>query len=122
MCSVPPLQARHRPCNARPHSPCLQIALPAPTQNPDFKGKWSAPLIDNPKYKGVWEPRRIPNPDYHKDETPLAHIGKVRRQLGRGLRDGLRALRAPVVHSPARARRAAGDLSPIQPARPPHSS
>ncbi|OIW30187.1 hypothetical protein CONLIGDRAFT_680968 [Coniochaeta ligniaria NRRL 30616] len=25
--------------------------------NPDYKGKWTAPLIDNPAYKGDWAPR-----------------------------------------------------------------
>ncbi|KAG5220329.1 coq1 hexaprenyl diphosphate synthase [Salix suchowensis] len=28
--------------------------------NPDYKGKWYAPLIDNPAYKGEWAPRRSP--------------------------------------------------------------
>jgi hypothetical protein len=58
----------------------LTISCPAllsPLQNPAYKGKWSAPKIDNPAYKGVWAPRNIPNPDYVKDDTPLAHIGKV---------------------------------------------
>jgi hypothetical protein len=51
--------------------------LVCPLQNPAYKGKWSAPFIDNPAYKGIWQPRDIPNPDYYKDDTPLAHIGKV---------------------------------------------
>ena len=46
-------------------------------QNPAYKGKWSAPLIDNPAYKGEWKPRDIPNPDYFKDPKPLSNIGKV---------------------------------------------
>ncbi len=28
-------------------------------RNPEYKGKWSAPLVDNPAYKGVWAPRQI---------------------------------------------------------------
>ena len=28
-------------------------------KNPEFKGKWKAPLIDNPDYKGPWSPRKI---------------------------------------------------------------
>ena len=39
-------------------------------KNPDYKGKWSAPLIDNPAYKGVWAPRKIKNPDFFEDKTP----------------------------------------------------
>jgi calnexin len=38
--------------------------------NPDYKGKWTAPMIDNPAYKGVWSPRQIKNPDYFEDKTP----------------------------------------------------
>jgi calnexin len=39
-------------------------------KNPDYKGKWSAPLIDNPAYKGPWAPRKIANPNYFEDKTP----------------------------------------------------
>lgn len=39
-------------------------------KNPDYKGKWSAPLIDNPAYKGPWAPRKIANPAYFEDKTP----------------------------------------------------
>jgi calnexin len=46
-------------------------------QNPAYKGKWSAPMIDNPAYKGEWKPREIPNPDHVKDDAPLTNIGKV---------------------------------------------
>lgn len=60
-----------------PPAPSLSRPQPPPQQNPAYKGKWSAPLIDNPKYKGPWKARDIPNPDYVKDEAPLAHIGKV---------------------------------------------
>ena len=56
----------------RGHSP-----PPAAPQNPDYKGKWSAPMVDNPAYKGVWAPKQIKNPDYFVDEAPLTHIGKV---------------------------------------------
>ncbi len=56
-----------------------------PPQNPAYKGKWSAPMIDNPAYKGVWKPRDIPNPDFHKDEAPLTNIGKVRQRPAAGV-------------------------------------
>ena len=46
-------------------------------QNPAYKGKWNAPLIDNPAYKGEWKPRQIPNPEHFVDDAPLYHIGKV---------------------------------------------
>jgi len=39
-------------------------------KNPNYKGKWTAPLIDNPEYKGVWKPARIANPNYFKDASP----------------------------------------------------
>jgi hypothetical protein len=39
-------------------------------KNPEYKGKWSAPLIDNPAYKGPWAPRKIANPGYYEDKTP----------------------------------------------------
>lgn len=45
--------------------------------NPSYKGKWTAPMIDNPAYKGVWKPAKISNPEHFKDDTPLAHIGKI---------------------------------------------
>jgi hypothetical protein len=53
--------------------PCLCFLL----QNPAYKGKWSAPIVDNPAYKGVWKPADIPNPDYEEDSDPLTNIGKV---------------------------------------------
>ena len=66
--------ARHRPA---PHAAAHAAHAPlCPAQNPAYKGKWSAPLIDNPAYKGVWKPRDIPNPDYFKDDVPLSNIGK----------------------------------------------
>lgn len=48
-------------------------------KNPEYKGKWSAPLIDNPAYKGVWAPRKIANPGYFEDKTPskLEAMGAV---------------------------------------------
>ena len=58
---------------------CCHLPTPPPAkQNPAYKGKWSAPMIDNPAYKGVWKPREIPNPDHVKDPAPLTNIGKVR--------------------------------------------
>jgi 116 kDa U5 small nuclear ribonucleoprotein component len=47
--------------------------------NPDYKGKWYAPMIDNPAYKGVWAPRKIPNPDYFEDLTPVNSLNKIVR-------------------------------------------
>ena len=48
-------------------------------QNPSYKGKWHAPLIDNPSYKGIWKPQDIPNPEYFEldkpDFDPIAAIG-----------------------------------------------
>ena len=52
--------------------------------NPDYKGKWYAPLVDNPAYIGEWAPRKIPNPDYFEDLTPvksLVNIGGVGIEL-----------------------------------------
>ena len=46
-------------------------------RNPDYKGKWSAPMIDNPAYKGVWAPRQIPNPNYFEDLTPVKSLAKI---------------------------------------------
>lgn len=45
--------------------------------NPDYKGKWYAPMIDNPAYKGPWAPRKIPNPDYFEDLTPVKSLPKI---------------------------------------------
>ncbi|KAI0249552.1 Calreticulin family-domain-containing protein [Lactifluus subvellereus] len=45
--------------------------------NPQYKGKWFAPMIDNPAYKGVWAPRKIPNPDYFEDLTPVKSLNKI---------------------------------------------
>jgi len=39
-------------------------------KNPEYKGKWTAPMIDNPEYKGVWKAARIPNPNYFTDSSP----------------------------------------------------
>jgi calnexin len=48
-------------------------------QNPAYKGKSHAPMIDNPSYKGIWKPQEIPNPEFfelHKpDFDPIAAIG-----------------------------------------------
>lgn len=52
--------------------------------NPDYKGKWYAPLVDNPAYIGEWSPRKIANPDYFEDLTPvksLVDIGGVGIEL-----------------------------------------
>jgi calnexin len=51
--------------------------------NPLFKGKWHAPLINNPNYKGKWKPRKIPNPDYFFDPEPfkMTSIGGVGIEL-----------------------------------------
>ena len=38
--------------------------------NPEYKGKWKAPMIANPNYKGIWKPRMIPNPYYFEDLEP----------------------------------------------------
>lgn len=61
-------------------SPTIQNAKPIyrPTKlNPDYKGKWSAPMIDNPEYKGVWAPRKIPNPEFFEDLSPLKSLDKI---------------------------------------------
>lgn len=39
--------------------------------NPNYKGKWFAPLISNPNYRGTWRPRLIRNPDYFHDPDPF---------------------------------------------------
>ena len=45
--------------------------------NPNYKGKWYAPLIDNPAYKGEWKPRKIPNPAYFEDKNPVKSLVKI---------------------------------------------
>ncbi|KAK1614632.1 hypothetical protein QYE76_020149 [Lolium multiflorum] len=40
-------------------------------QNPAYKGKWHAPMIDNPSYKGIWKPQEIPNPEYFELHKPV---------------------------------------------------
>lgn len=45
--------------------------------NPDYKGKWFAPLIPNPAYKGPWAPRKISNPAYFEDKTPVKSLPKI---------------------------------------------
>lgn len=65
---------------------CIVIKfLPRPYKpNPDYKGKWYAPLIDNPAYIGEWKPRKIANPDFFEDLTPvksLVDIGGVGIEL-----------------------------------------
>ena len=47
--------------------------------NPEYKGKWYAPMIDNPAYIGEWAPRKIPNPDYFEDATPVKSLNKIVR-------------------------------------------
>jgi hypothetical protein len=39
--------------------------------NPKYKGKWKAPLIENPNYQGKWEPRKIANPEFFEDNDPF---------------------------------------------------
>lgn len=50
--------------------------------NPDYKGKWYAPMIDNPAYKGDWAPRKIRNPDYFEDLTPVKSLNKIVKFCG----------------------------------------
>jgi hypothetical protein len=45
--------------------------------NPDYKGKWYAPMIDNPAYKGEWAPKKIPNPDFFEDKSPVKSLAKI---------------------------------------------
>ena len=45
--------------------------------NPEYKGKWSAPLIDNPDYVGVWAPRQIDNPNFYVDDTPARSLDAI---------------------------------------------
>jgi hypothetical protein len=47
--------------------------------NPDYKGKWYAPMIDNPAYKGEWAPRQISNPAWFEDLTPAKSLNKIVR-------------------------------------------
>ena len=46
-------------------------------ENPDYKGPWSAPMIDNVLYKGEWAPKQIENPKYYEDPTPFENVGKI---------------------------------------------
>ena len=46
-------------------------------RNPEYKGKWYAPMIDNPAYKGEWAARKIPNPDFFEDLTPIKSLQKI---------------------------------------------
>lgn len=45
--------------------------------NPDYKGKWSAPMIENPLYQGIWKPRTIPNPDFFEDNDPYKSMTPI---------------------------------------------
>jgi len=45
-------------------------------KNPNFRGKWRAPLIDNPAFKGVWKPQEIENPAYYEETNP-AHFQPI---------------------------------------------
>jgi len=49
------------------------------TRNPEFRGKWKAPIIHNPAYQGKWKPHRIHNPNYFQDLKPykLSPIGAI---------------------------------------------
>lgn len=52
----------------------------SPTKpNPEYKGKWYAPMIENPDYKGPWSPRKIPNPDFFEDLAPVKSLSKIVR-------------------------------------------
>ena len=64
---------------------CLHSPFKA---NPQYKGKWYAPMIDNPEYKGEWAPRKISNPGYFEDLEPVKHLNKI-----------VRPLMDPVLHS-----------------------
>src|SRR5258706_3271528 len=63
------------------HAAVLDCSLTidfSPTKpNPDYKGKWYAPLVDNPAYKGVWAPRKIPNPGFFEDKAPVQSLHKI---------------------------------------------
>jgi hypothetical protein len=48
--------------------------------NPEYKGKWRAPLIDNPNYQGKWSPRKIQNPDFFEDNNPFARLTPIVRK------------------------------------------
>lgn len=56
---------------------CLQFQSSPTKANPEYKGKWYAPMIDNPEYKGEWAPRKIANPDYFEDLTPAKSLSKI---------------------------------------------
>ena len=45
--------------------------------NPEYKGKWRAPLLDNPNYQGKWAPQRIMNPDYFEDQNPFSRLTAI---------------------------------------------
>ena len=45
--------------------------------NPNYKGKWYAPMIDNPAYKGEWAPRKIANPDFFEDLSPVKSLKPI---------------------------------------------
>jgi calnexin len=47
--------------------------------NPEYKGKWRAPLLDNPNYQGKWTPRRIENPEYFEDNNPFSRLTPIVR-------------------------------------------
>ena len=49
--------------------------------NPDYKGKWKAPMIDNPSYKGEWKPERIANPGFFEDLEPFRMTPIVSRPI-----------------------------------------
>ena len=57
--------------------------------NPNYRGKWYAPMIDNPDYKGEWAPRLIPNPGYFEDNEPVKSLEKI---VSRFVSDVLRVL------------------------------
>ncbi|TFK70453.1 Calreticulin-domain-containing protein [Pluteus cervinus] len=58
-------------------TPQLNACASPNKANPDYKGKWYAPLIDNPAYKGEWAPRKIPNPNFYEDLNPVRSLNKI---------------------------------------------
>lgn len=55
----------------------LTIVVSPFKANPDYKGKWYAPMIDNPAYIGEWAPRKIANPAYFEDNNPVTSLRKI---------------------------------------------
>merc|ERR1712157_50118 len=45
--------------------------------NPEYRGKWSAPMIDNPDYIGEWAPKKIKNPNYYENSSPVENLASI---------------------------------------------